>query len=190
MRFAPPGLNCREKLGTLTTAKQGIDMKNHRLIDLIRRGRSPIENHLIDGLVDGRVSRREFIRHGSLLGLSLPLLGRIGMAAGFGALPTLARAQGTPGGTIKVALSAPNGAVDPVKTPDVGGLVMLQQTGEFLCMDGPDLVLKPMLAESWSPNDKGDVWTFKLRKGVKFHSGGEMKADDVVASIDRLADPA
>lgn len=165
-------------------------MKNYRLLDLIRRGRSPIQNHLIDGLVDGRVSRREFIRHGSLLGLSLPLLGQIGMAAGFGAMPTPARAQGAAGATIKVACSAPTGAVDPVKTPDVGGLVMLQQTGEFLCMDGPDLVLRPMLAESWSPNEKGDVWTFKLRQGVKFHSGAEMKAEDVVASIDRLADPA
>lgn len=165
-------------------------MKNYRLLDIIRRGRNPLENHLIDGLVDGRVSRREFIRHGSLLGLSLPLLGQIGVAAGFGAMPTVARAQGAAGATIKVACSAPTGAIDPVKTPDVGGLVMLQQTGEFLCMDGPDLVLRPMLAESWSPNEKGDVWTFKLRKGVKFHGGGEMKAEDVAASIDRLADPA
>ncbi len=165
-------------------------MKDYRLLDLLRRSRTPHENHLIDGLVDGRVSRRDFLRHGSVLGLSLPLLGRIGAAAGFGTLATPAFAQGAAGATIRVACSAPNGAVDPVKTPDVGGLVMLQQTGEFLCMDGPDLVLKPMLAESWKPNDKGTVWTFTLRKGVKFHSGGEMKADDVVASINRLADPA
>ncbi|MGB3646637.1 MAG: ABC transporter substrate-binding protein [Mesorhizobium sp.] len=165
-------------------------MKDIRLLDMIRRRRNPLENHLIDGLLAGRISRREFVRHGSLLGLSLPLLGQIGLAAGFGAMPTAARAQGAPGATIRVACSVPNGAVDPVTTPDVGGLVMLQQTGEFLCMDGPDLVLKPMLAESWSPDDKGTVWTFKLRKGVKFHSGGEMKADDVVASIERLADPA
>ncbi len=165
-------------------------MKDIRLLDMIRRRRNPLENHLIDGLVAGRISRREFVRHGSLLGLSVPLLGQIGLAAGFGAMPTNARAQGAPGATIRVACSAPTGAVDPVTTPDVGGLVMLQQAGEFLCMDGPDLILKPMLAESWSPDDKGTVWTFKLRKGVKFHSGGEMKADDVVASIERLADPA
>lgn len=165
-------------------------MKDYRLLDLIRRSRSPIENHLIDGLVAGRVSRREFLRHGSLLGLSLPLIGQIGAAAGLGVMATPARAEGAAGATIRVACNAPTGAIDPVKVPDVGGLVMLQQTGEFLCMDGPDLVLKPMLAESWSPNDKGTVWTFKLRKGVKFHSGAEMKADDVAASINRLADPA
>ena len=165
-------------------------MKNYTILDLLRRDRNELENHLIDGLVAGRTSRREFLRHGSLLGLSLPLLGQIGLAAGFGTLPTNARAQGAPGATIRVACNAPTGAIDPVTTPDVGGLVMLQQTGEFLCMDEADLHLSPLLAESWAPNDKGNIWTFKLRKGVKFHTGAEMKADDVVASIDRLADPA
>ncbi|MGX5829061.1 ABC transporter substrate-binding protein [Mesorhizobium sp. 43Arga] len=164
--------------------------KNYRILDLIRRNRSPLENHLIDGLVDGRVSRRDFIRHGSLLGLSLPLLGGITTAAGFGGMPSLARAQGAPGATIRVGSSVPAATIDPVTIADAGGLLIMQQVAEFLCVDGPDLVLKPALAESWKPNDNGTVWTFKLRKGVKFHSGGEMKADDVVASIDRLADPA
>jgi len=164
--------------------------RNYRILDLLRRGRTPLENHLIDGLIDGRISRREFVRHGSLLGLSLPLLGRIGMAAGFGAAPSLARAAGAAGGTIRVGSSVPAAAIDPVTIADAGGLLVMQQVAEFLCVDGPDLVLKPALAESWSPNTDGTVWTFKLRKGVKFHSGGEMKAEDVVASIDRLADPA
>lgn len=163
---------------------------NYRILDLMRRNRTPLENHLIDGLVDGRISRREFVRHGSLLGLSLPLLSRIGLAVGVGAAPSLAFAQGAPGATIRVACAVPTATIDPVTIADTGGYIMLQQVGEFLCFDGPDLVLKPMLAESWAPNTDGTVWTFKLRKGVKFHSGGEMKADDVVASIDRLADPA
>ncbi|RWN48254.1 MAG: ABC transporter substrate-binding protein [Mesorhizobium sp.] len=164
--------------------------KNYTILDLIRRYRTPLENHLIDGLVDGRVSRRDFVRHGSLLGLSLPLLGRIGMAAGLGGMPSLARAKGAPGATIRVASSVPAATIDPVTIADAGGLLVMQQVAEFLCVDGPDLVLQPALAESWKPNDNGTVWTFKLRKGVKFHSGGEMKAEDVVASIDRLADPA
>lgn len=163
--------------------------KDTVLLDKLRRGRSPLQNHLIDGLLDGRVSRREFLRHGSLLGLSLPLIGGIGAAAGFGTLPGAARAQGAAGATIRVASIPPTAAIDPVTISDPGGLRILQQCGEFLCIDGPDLVLKPVLAESWSPNDAGTVWTFRLRRGVRFHSGGEMTADDVVASIDRLADP-
>jgi ABC-type transport system substrate-binding protein len=67
--------------------------------------------------------------------------------------------------------------------------LMLQQTGEFLANSGSDLVLRPVLAESWTPNQDGSVWTFKIRQGVKFHNGATMTADDVVATIDRLADP-
>lgn len=100
-----------------------------------------------------------------------------------------ARAAGRPGATIRVAAAVPAGAIDPVTVADIGGLVLLQQTGEFLVYDAPALTLRPMLALSWEPNPKGDVWTFRLRQGVKFHSGGTMVADDVVATMDRLADP-
>ena len=149
-----------------------------------------MENHLIDGLIDGRVSRREFVRHGSLLGLSLPLIGGIATAAGFSTMTTKARAQAKAGGTIRIACTVPIGAIDPVTVSDPSGGLMLQQVGEYLCLDDADLVLRPMLAESWKANADGTLWTFTLRKGVKFHNGAEMKADDVVASINRLADPA
>jgi peptide/nickel transport system substrate-binding protein len=47
----------------------------------------------------------------------------------------------------------------------------------------------PDLAESWSAADGGRAWTFKLRGGVKFHSGRELGADDVVATFTTLLDP-
>ncbi len=44
----------------------------------------------------------------------------------------------------------------------------------------------PGLAESYTVNDKGDVYTFKLRKGLKFTDGTPFKADAVKWSIDRV----
>ncbi|HET6618372.1 MAG TPA: ABC transporter substrate-binding protein [Dongiaceae bacterium] len=161
---------------------------NYKFLDALRRGRTAHENHLIDGLVAGRVSRREFMRHGSVLGLSLPLLGSVAAVVGYAVTPRVARA-GTPGGTIRIAQNVPAAAIDPVKIADGGGITVLSQVAETLVLSGADLTAQPVLAESWSPNKDGTVWTFKLRKGVKFHNGQEMKADDVVASIDRLADP-
>jgi peptide/nickel transport system substrate-binding protein len=162
-----------------------IDFKR---LDALRRGRSEDDNHLIDGFVAGRVSRREFMRHGSILGLSLPFLGSISAAIGLAGTPRLARA-GTPGGTLRVAQNVPAASIDPVKIADGGGITVLSQVAETLVLSGADFTAKPVLAESWSPNKDGTVWTFKLRKGVKFHSGKTMTADDVVATFDRLADP-
>ncbi len=45
--------------------------------------------------------------------------------------------------------------------------------------------LKPGLAESWKALDD-TTWEFKLRKGVKWHDGGEFTAEDVIATIKRI----
>ena len=161
---------------------------DYKLLDALRRRLRPHETHLIEGFVAGRVSRRDFLRHGSVLGLSVPLLGSVAGMMGVGLTPRPARAA-TPGGKLRLGQLVPAGAIDPVTIADNGGIVVLSQVGEYLTLSDKDLSLKPMLAESWSSNNDGTVWTFKLRKGVKFHNGNEMKADDVVASIDRIADP-
>ncbi|MGH7210126.1 MAG: ABC transporter substrate-binding protein, partial [Acetobacteraceae bacterium] len=152
--------------------------------DRIRFGCSEIQNHLIDEWRAGRLSRRGFLARASATGMSLPAI-----AALLGVMRQPACAAAKPGGTIRVAQTTPAGAVDPVTVADLGGLVLLQQTGEFLIYDAPDLSLRPMLATSWKPNLSSDVWTFTLRRGVKFHSGSQLGADDVVATMDRLANP-
>jgi peptide/nickel transport system substrate-binding protein len=47
----------------------------------------------------------------------------------------------------------------------------------------------PDLATSWTINDAGTVYTFKLRPGVKFHDNTPLTADDVVYTFKRLRDP-
>ncbi len=45
--------------------------------------------------------------------------------------------------------------------------------------------LKPGVAESWEVADDGVTYTFKIRKGLKFHSGNPITAHDVVYSLRR-----
>jgi len=47
----------------------------------------------------------------------------------------------------------------------------------------------PDLAVAWEANDAGDVYTFYLREGIKFHNGEDFTAEDIVFSWDRLKNP-
>ena len=161
---------------------------SRRHLDELRRQATEVENDLIDELSAGHIGRREFLRHGTVLGMSAPLLLATLGGLAYSVAPRSARAA-TAGGTVRVAQTTPSGAIDPITVPDSGGVIMLCQTGEYLALSGGDLRLRPVLAESWKPNKDGSVWTFTLRKGVKFHDGKTMSADDVLATIDRLADP-
>ncbi len=54
--------------------------------------------------------------------------------------------------------------------------------------DGSNEIV-PSLAEKWEISEDGKTYTFYLRKGVKFHNGEELKADDVLFTIEKMMDP-
>jgi peptide/nickel transport system substrate-binding protein len=166
--------------------------KKHSELDRLRAGRSELENHYIDELVAGHISRREFVRRGSILGMSAPLLAAV--LAGESPAAAIAKrsviARPAAGGTLRIASTTPAAAVNPLTVDDAGGLCMLNQTGEFLAFDSNlKLMLQPMLATKWSANKNGTVWTFTLRSGVTFSNGAAMTADDVVYTFQQLSDP-
>ena len=160
------------------------ELSMHPRFDPLRRRLGPVENATIDEWLAGRIDKRAFLRHAAMLGMASPLLAMTGCGD-----PAAERA-GRLGGTVRVGLQVPSGMIDPVTTADTTGTCMLSQTGEFLTLSDSDLILRPMLATGWTHNDIGSVWTFKIRKGVKFHDGRTMTVADVVATFDRLADPA
>jgi peptide/nickel transport system substrate-binding protein len=170
--------------------------ETQRRVDEIRRERSELENHIIDQYVEGKITRKELLRRGSVVGMSIPILSFIATACGgddeaAGTGPTGGTTVGNvqPGGTVRVALIQPTTAPNPLLVQDEGGAGVLGSTGEFLSFSNAELELEPRLAESWEPNEDGTVWTFKIRQGVQFHNGATLTADDVVSTFEKLIDP-
>ncbi|MBA3294900.1 MAG: ABC transporter substrate-binding protein [Geodermatophilaceae bacterium] len=172
-----------------------------RRIDEIRFRNSEVENHLIDSYRGGSIDRREFVRRGSVLGMSLGSLGFLASACGSGKKDSGGDGESSasssdqlsakvkPGGKVTVGINSPAGAIDPFKVADDGGVAVLAQASEYLVWSDSKLNAVPRLAVSWKPNADASEWTFKIRQGVKFHDGTPMTAEDVAESINRLADP-
>jgi peptide/nickel transport system substrate-binding protein len=163
-------------------------------VDAIRARSTELENHVIDEYRAGTISRREFVARATVVGMSVPLAGFLASACGVdredvAKVDPPQTEPPRPGGTIRTGILAPAGALDPVTVNNEGALAVLGQSGEYLTWSDSELKLRPRLAESWKPNSDGSVWTFKIRQGVKFHDGQDLTAEDVVATIDRLADP-
>src|SRR5256885_4573444 len=75
---------------------------------------------------------------------------------------------------------------DPAETPSViTPFMMLYALHDALVKPMPGQPLAPSLAESWSLSKDGLAYEFVLRKGVKFHNGDPVTAEDVKFSLER-----
>src|SRR5262249_8233739 len=85
------------------------------------------------------------------------------------------------------ANESPYDTLDPHAAFDVGRVAVRLNLydGLYRWLDNPP-VLTPWLAESHTVSPDGLTYTFKLRRGAKFHDGTEVSADDVVYSLERI----
>jgi ABC-type transport system substrate-binding protein len=103
------------------------------------------------------------------------------------AQPAQPAAAGQPkrGGTLISAVTAEPPTLDPhLGFPATWTALMY----DYLVYFDAQNKVQPNLAESWEVQNDGAIVVFKLRKGVKFHNGREVVADDVKYSMERLQD--
>ena len=173
-------------------------MVNWKRLDWVRRQtKSPIQVDVIDSFVAGKIRRRDFIRRGTIVGLSMPMMGAVIAACGSDgdeADEPAESSDGTAaaGGEITVGIQQgdANSGLDPVNMLDLGTYAVLSQAFEYLVGLGDDgNIANTGLATDWAPNDDGSSWTFNLREGVEW-SGGEglFTAADAAATIERMVE--
>ena len=135
---------------------------------------------------DGKVSRREFLRTATLLGLSSAAAYAIVGLPESGSLTKRARAAG---GTVRISMR-----VQPIESPHtyswIQDSMMARNVIEYLTLTGADNITRPWLAEKWEASDDLKTWTFHLRQDVKWTNGDPFTADHVIWNIKDCLDPA
>ena len=75
--------------------------------------------------------------------------------------------------------SSHRGWIRPPATASAIGEIVALQHARGLTKINSDGTVTPLLAESWEASPDGNTYTFKLRKGVKFHDGEPFDANAV-----------
>jgi peptide/nickel transport system substrate-binding protein len=147
---------------------------------------------------EGGTSRRRFIRDavaaGGMLVGGPALLAACGSGSSTSSTTAAPAIVGKPkmGGAMRLGVSGGSSkdTLDPHTWAQQIDGARVSQLYEWLAYRDPDYVLKPMLGVEFTPNSSGDQMLVKLRKGVTFHSGKPLTADDVVFSFTRVMNPS
>ena len=134
---------------------------------------------------DGHINRRDFLSAMGALGITATTAG--------GLLTSASALAKTPnrGGSVIFAnqLHGPDDTLDPLLAASVVDYTRANTMYNGLIQIWDNMSLHPELAEEWSVNSNATEFTFKIRQGVAFHSGGELTAKDVVWSMNRHIAP-
>jgi peptide/nickel transport system substrate-binding protein len=96
-----------------------------------------------------------------------------------------------PRDVVVVGMEAEPPGLDPGQALGLHTLRVTAEIFETLVATRPDSTeVIPGLAESWTTSPDGMTWTFKLRRGVRFHDDTPLDAAAVKFTFDRIIDPA
>ena len=102
-------------------------------------------------------------------------------------LPEISALAQTPrkGGKFRYAIvgASTSDAFDPSTFADIAPGMMSWQSRSNIVDLGPDLKLKPELAESFEGTEGARKWVFRLRQGVEFHNGKSLAIEDLIYSL-------
>lgn len=93
------------------------------------------------------------------------------------------------GGTLNMGLTVRVTNLDPSYAQYVYLVDWVYNFYEGLVEYGEGTDVRPMLAEKWDISDDALMYTFRLKRGVRFHNGKELTAVDVKASYERVLHP-
>ncbi|HWI53640.1 MAG TPA: ABC transporter substrate-binding protein [Symbiobacteriaceae bacterium] len=105
-----------------------------------------------------------------------------------GMLRNIGVSSGGGGDVLRTAQGEPE-TLDPAFCTDQASANMINNMYDCLAQFGPDARVIPGLASGWELSSDSRTWTFVLRKGVKFHNGREVRAEDVKYSLERVLNP-
>ena len=153
--------------------------------DLDFKDLSQADRDLVDKMVKGgtgAVTRRDALKLAMVTGVSLTVAEQL-LTDGKAVLAATPKK----GGSLRMAsnLHGPDDQLDPVVFTSTIDYTRGRATYNSLTQIGEGLVPNPDLAESFESNADATEWTFKIRKGVTWHDGKPLTADDVVYSMKR-----
>ncbi len=141
----------------------------------------PAINGLKEDLDKGKLSRREFLRYATLLGVTATVASQM---IGVTWPKKLFAANIKRGGILKVSQQ-----IQKIDHPARYSWLMpsnsMRMVFEYMTLTDSDNVTHPYLCESWSASDDLKTWTWNVRKGVKFNNGDPFTADDCIFTINQ-----
>ncbi len=134
---------------------------------------------LVARLKSGELTRRSFLERATALGLSVAAATSLSSGEATAAEPKK-------GGHMRAGMGhgSTTDSLDPA-TYENGFMnnALCFAVHNHVAELGSSGDLEPEAAESWEASDDAVTWTFKVRKGVEFHNGKTLDADDIVASV-------